>query len=150
MRRSSSMPGGGRILAVQFLSAQLFGTNKGGGAGSTVLDDNGSCTGIGCCQASIVLGYSFYAIEIDPISALNTPLNRDISTYVYIAEQSYSVDRDINWFLENPAEVTLDWIISRSNSSTCPTNKTAPECVSTYSYSPCSLVDFSQAYSTSQ
>jgi len=57
---------------------------KGGGAGSTVLDDNGSCTGIGCCQASIVLGYSFYTIQIDPISALNTSLNRDISTYVYI------------------------------------------------------------------
>ncbi|XP_066330814.1 wall-associated receptor kinase 2-like isoform X2 [Miscanthus floridulus] len=95
--------------------------HKDGGVDNTMGD--GGCTGIGCCQASIVVGYSFYTIQIDPISA------QLISTYVYIAEQSN------NWVGYQPAlPATLDWIISRSNSSTCPTNKTAPECVSTHSY----------------
>jgi len=91
-----------------------------------------SCTGIGCCQASIALGYSFYTIQSDriaPLSSLHGPIS------VHIVDQSYS-----NWNdKKNNPEVllaTLDWIISRSDSLVCPTNNktTAPECVSTHSY----------------
>jgi hypothetical protein len=97
---------------------------KDGGVGNTM--GNGSCTGIGCCQASIVLGYSSYTVQIHRISASS---GWDFHpTSVYIVDQSYNMNVDYPNLLP-PA--TLDWIIS---TSTCPTNMTAPECLSTHSY----------------
>jgi hypothetical protein len=72
----------------------------------------------------MVLGYSSYTVQIHWISALSS---WEFPTSVYIVDQSYNRNDDDPDLL--PA--TLDWIIS---TSTCPTNMTAPECLSTHSY----------------
>ena len=101
--------------------------SRDGGGSGTLIGSNGSCTVIGCCQANIFLGYSSYTVQIYRISASS---GSDFPHPVYIVDQSY------NWVGEHPEALpaTLDWIISSSNSSACPTNKTGPECVSTHSY----------------
>jgi hypothetical protein len=88
---------------------------------------NGSCTGITCCQASIILGYSFYNIQINLI-----PGPQYFPPSVYIVDQRYNFDADM-FFGHGPKALpaTLDWII---NNSTCPTNMPALECRSTNSY----------------
>ncbi|KAJ1269044.1 hypothetical protein BS78_07G180100 [Paspalum vaginatum] len=94
----------------------------------TILVD-GSCTGISCCQASIVLGYSFYDIQIN----LLPERQYYYFASVYIVDESHNFDNSMI-FEGGPKALpaTLDWIIS--SNSTCPTNNTAPECRSTYSY----------------
>ncbi|CAL5005464.1 unnamed protein product [Urochloa decumbens] len=88
---------------------------------------NGSCTGIGCCQASIVLGHSFYIIQMNLL-----PPTYGFPLSAYIVDQGF--DYNISMLADGGPQAlpaTLDWII---NNSTCPTNKTAPECRSTHSY----------------
>ncbi|CAD6264588.1 unnamed protein product [Miscanthus lutarioriparius] len=97
-----------------------------GGARFTV--GNGSCTGIGCCQASIVVGYPSYRIQIDPVSS-GTLSN--IPASVFIVDQSYFFNSIGEQITGSLTTATLDWIIS---TSTCPTNMTAPECLSDHSY----------------
>ncbi|OEL29527.1 Wall-associated receptor kinase 2 [Dichanthelium oligosanthes] len=91
---------------------------------------NGSCTtGIGCCQASIVLGYPFYTIQMKCLADMPDSL----ILAAYIVDQSFDVSDMMMFGEEAPKALpaTLDWIISNS---TCPANKTAPECRSTHSY----------------
>ncbi|PVH37133.1 hypothetical protein PAHAL_6G253900 [Panicum hallii] len=96
------------------------------GPGS-VTAGNGSCTGIGCCQASIVLGYPFYTIQMKWL-----PGDIALTLAAYIVDQSFDFSLDmINGKDPKALPATLDWIVSNS---TCPTNETAFECRSTNSY----------------
>nr|CAB3504892.1 unnamed protein product [Digitaria exilis] len=90
---------------------------------------NGSCTGIGCCQVSIVLGYPRYTIQTKWLSEFQgLPLGA-----VYISDRSFDYTSDMMFGIGPKAfPATLDWII---NNSTCPANETiAPECRSAHSY----------------
>jgi hypothetical protein len=91
---------------------------------------NGSCTGIGCCQASIVLGYPFYTIQMKWLAdadILGLPLA------AYIVDRSFHSSTDMILGRGRPKALpaTLDWIIS---SSKCRANMTAPECRSAHCY----------------
>ncbi|XP_021321421.1 wall-associated receptor kinase 2 [Sorghum bicolor] len=102
--------------------------SKGGGVSGTI--GNGNCTGIGCCRASIVVGYSSYTIQIERISGPGWY----VPTSVFIVDQSFFVSINSNGerIPGSLTTATLDWIIG---TSTCPTNnKTAPECLSSHSY----------------
>ncbi|XP_039845544.1 wall-associated receptor kinase 2-like [Panicum virgatum] len=96
----------------------------GGTLGSMVIGPFGNCTGIGCCDTSIALGYSAYNLHG---SQHGDQLYYKLSTSAYITDGVFNYSRDmING--DNVPEAlpaTLDWIIS---SSTCPTNASAPEC----------------------
>jgi hypothetical protein len=96
---------------------------------------NGSCGGLGCCEANIILGYSFYRIQIQ---------NRSISSSSYATSLRnagiYIIDRDSSTYnidtsslrLDGGPPVTMDWVISGAQ---CPTtNKSAAECRSANSF----------------
>ncbi|KAL6644588.1 hypothetical protein ACP70R_016196 [Stipagrostis hirtigluma subsp. patula] len=86
------------------------------------------CTGIGCCQADIIIGYSFYHVQIHE---LNRSLADGLKYSVYVSDD---VSRYIDIIFPDqevealPAQ--LNWVI---NTSTCPTNMSAPECRSDHS-----------------
>ncbi|XP_066351782.1 wall-associated receptor kinase 2-like [Miscanthus floridulus] len=100
-------------------------------AGIIVGARNGNCTGIFCCQTSIVLGYSFYSIQMNLLSGGSQGLL--IPPAVYIVDQIFNADPldMLNNGTPKALPATLDWIISNS---TCLTNITAPECLSNHSY----------------
>ncbi|GJN03906.1 hypothetical protein PR202_ga21401 [Eleusine coracana subsp. coracana] len=98
-----------------------------------VVETGRSCTGVGCCHASIVLGYGFYNIQINK---LNGSFHALPASAVYLVEQGYSYIEDMSGIYGHHPEalpVMLDWVVSNR---TCPSvwnNETAPECCSTYS-----------------
>jgi hypothetical protein len=51
---------------------------------------NGNCTGIFCCQTSIVLGYSLYSIQMNLLSG--GPQGPNIPPAVYIVDQLFNAD----------------------------------------------------------
>ncbi|CAO2191968.1 unnamed protein product [Urochloa humidicola] len=81
-----------------------------------------ACTGIGCCQAKIVIGYSLYKIQIH---TFNKFIRGD--NFVYIASDVPSSIFDDG---VETLPTMLDWVI---NNSTCPTNTPSPECRSAHS-----------------
>ncbi|CAL5001373.1 unnamed protein product [Urochloa decumbens] len=86
-------------------------------------DFSSYCTGIGCCQTGIILGYSSYNIQIHYLHNL---FSSNTST-IYIVD-----DNEVQ-MLQFPSVLpmaTLEWVISNS---TCPTNGSAPECLSAHS-----------------
>ncbi|CAO2169552.1 unnamed protein product [Urochloa humidicola] len=90
---------------------------------------NGTCMGNGCCQANILVGYSFYNIQINRL-----PGAPPYALSLYIVDHSFHYSNDIiSEVVQGPKAqpATLDWII---NNSTCPTNTSAPECRSADSY----------------
>ncbi|CAO2184155.1 unnamed protein product [Urochloa humidicola] len=94
------------------------------------VEDGNNCTsGINCCQASIILSYSFYNIEINRLQG-GLPFTQSI----YIVDHSFNYTPDM---VVGPGRspkalpATLDWIIAKN--SMCPTNTSAPECLSNHS-----------------
>uniref|UniRef100_K3YGG2 Protein kinase domain-containing protein n=1 Tax=Setaria italica TaxID=4555 RepID=K3YGG2_SETIT len=91
-----------------------------------------NCTGdsgINCCQASIVLSYSFYNIEINRLKG-GLPFTQSI----YIVDRSLDYTPDMVFSPDHSPKAlpaTLDWIIAKN--STCPTNTSVPECRSNHS-----------------
>nr|CAB3504893.1 unnamed protein product [Digitaria exilis] len=87
---------------------------------------NGTCTGIGCCQASIVLGYPLYNIQMNWLGPPYIPLS------AYIVDKGFDYTMDMLG-QDHPQALpaTLDWLI---NNSICTANKAAPECRSAHSY----------------
>ncbi|CAO2173289.1 unnamed protein product [Urochloa humidicola] len=86
-------------------------------------DFSSYCTGSGCCQTGIIFGYSSYNIQIHYLHNL---FSSNTSTI-------YIVDDDEVQILQFPSVLpmaTLEWVISNS---TCPTNGSAPECLSAHS-----------------
>ncbi|CAO2207170.1 unnamed protein product [Urochloa humidicola] len=88
----------------------------------------GGCGGLGCCEANIILGYSFYNIQIQRRSVDSLPSAPSLDNPgIYIIDQDSAYEN--NTRLDAPA--TLDWAIS---SSKCPANTSAPECRSANSF----------------
>lgn len=76
---------------------------------------NGSCLGNGCCQANILVGYSFYNIQINRLpGAPPYPLS------LYIVDHGFHYSNDM---IQDPElgpkalPATLDWVISNSKMS---------------------------------
>ncbi|CAL5005463.1 unnamed protein product [Urochloa decumbens] len=89
-----------------------------------IVEGTGACTGIGCCQANIIIGYSFYKIQIH---TFNESMQGDYS--VYMASDVPILNGNIFDGVETlPA--MLEWVISNS---TCP-YMPAPECRSAHSF----------------
>jgi len=89
----------------------------------------GGCIGIGCCQANIYIGYSFYSIQINKLDGSFDP-GTELSDYIYIVDQgnNYTI---MNETATPETRQTLNWMIAYN--MTCPTNASAPECRSAYS-----------------
>ncbi|CAO2162864.1 unnamed protein product [Urochloa humidicola] len=83
----------------------------------------GACTGIGCCQANIVIGYSFYKIQIHTLNESGS--GPGYHSICMMASVVPIFDGEVETL---PA--MLDWVI---NNSTCPRNTPAPECRSAHS-----------------
>ncbi|KAG0524639.1 hypothetical protein BDA96_07G228900 [Sorghum bicolor] len=93
---------------------------------------NGSCGGLGCCEANIILGYSFYRIQIQNRSISSPSYATSLNNAgIYIIDRDSSIDtRSLS--LDGGPPVTMDWVISGSQ---CPTtNKSAAECRSANSF----------------
>jgi hypothetical protein len=103
----------------------------GGTLGNIVLGPVGNCTGIGCCDTNIVLGYSAYNLLG---SLYGDGWYIKLSTSAYITDGVFNYSRDMiidGNKVPEALPATLDWIISNS---TCPTNASAPECRSDNSF----------------
>ncbi|CAO2173288.1 unnamed protein product [Urochloa humidicola] len=83
----------------------------------------GACTGIGCCQANIVIGYSFYKIQIHTLNESGS--GPGYHSICMMASVVPIFDGEVETL---PA--MLDWVI---NNSICPRNTPAPECRSAHS-----------------
>ncbi|CAL5013319.1 unnamed protein product [Urochloa decumbens] len=89
---------------------------------------DGTCGGIGCCQANIDVRYSSYEIQI---------FKNDMTAYVlpaavYIGDRDFNYSKYMHFLSPKPRAIpaTLDWVI---NNSTCPANASAQECRSAHS-----------------
>ncbi|CAO2202410.1 unnamed protein product [Urochloa humidicola] len=118
--------GGSYILAGSCISMCPMAMNNSLDPTTSVFPyPDGGCAGLGCCEANINLGCSFYNIQIQRVkSSSYTPILHYPGIYIIEQDSTYEDDR-----LDAPA--TLDWTIS---SSTCPTNTSAPECCSANSF----------------
>jgi len=90
----------------------------------------GGCIGIGCCQANIYIGYSFYSIQINKLDGSLFDPGPESTDYTCIVDRGYNYTNNINASLDEFMP-TLNWIIAYN--MTCPTNASAPECRSAYS-----------------
>lgn len=89
--------------------------------------DDDVCSGFGCCQTNIMLGYPSYLIQMKVLEGRTFPF------YVYMIDQGFNFSMDV-FCGKHPRglSASLDWIISNST-STCPRNASAPECRSAHS-----------------
>ncbi|CAN6373135.1 unnamed protein product [Urochloa humidicola] len=102
----------------------------GGTLGSLLRGRNGSCSGIGCCDTNIALGYSVYNLRGTQYA--DGRIYYDLSSSVYITDGVFSYSQDmLDGNAPEALPATLDWII---RNSTCPTNASAPECRSANSF----------------
>ncbi|GJN15819.1 hypothetical protein PR202_gb02762 [Eleusine coracana subsp. coracana] len=91
---------------------------------------NGSCAGLGCCQADIILGYSSYSIQVQERSDSDSYSSFSLNySGIYIVDQDFAYHEEATWPPNGAA--TLDWLISNSR---CPENTLAPECRSDNSF----------------
>lgn len=106
---------------------------------------DGSCSGVGCCQANIVLRYSRYTVQIHDLQEQDAPS----SSPTFNDGSAYIVDQPFNYTglmiseknFPQALSAMLDWFIVGDN-STCPmsTNESAPapasaaECRSVHSF----------------
>ena len=102
------------------------------GDGQIVAESSGACAGVGCCQASIVLGYDSYNIHVNKLNA---------SVYakaaVYLVDQRISssyadevvAGSDYGYFPE-ALPATLDWVINHTGCPSVYRDEVASECLS--------------------
>lgn len=115
---------------------------------------DGSCSGVGCCQANIVLRYSRYTVQIHDLQGQDAPS----SSPVIFNGSAYIVDQPFNYtpftFLEGnfpeALPAMLGWFIVGDN-STCPmpTNESAPAPAPASAAECRSVHSFCQGYSDS-
>uniref|UniRef100_A0A0E0EKW8 EGF-like domain-containing protein n=1 Tax=Oryza meridionalis TaxID=40149 RepID=A0A0E0EKW8_9ORYZ len=103
--------------------------------------DDDVCSGIGCCQTNIMLGYPSYLIQMKVLEGAHLPI-----LFVYMIDQGFNFSMDV-FFGKHPRGLpsSLDWIISNST-STCPRNASAPECRSAHSSCRDSVASAHQGY----
>uniref|UniRef100_A0A0D9X7D7 Protein kinase domain-containing protein n=1 Tax=Leersia perrieri TaxID=77586 RepID=A0A0D9X7D7_9ORYZ len=103
----------------------------------------GVCSGVGCCQANMVLEYSRYSIQIDNLQEKDVfkPIS-DYSAYIIDQPFNYTSDMVFQGSYPEALPAMLGWFII-SNNSTCRmyTNESAlapdpsaPECRSVHSF----------------
>ncbi|KAJ1255046.1 hypothetical protein BS78_K295600 [Paspalum vaginatum] len=82
-----------------------------------VVQESTACTGVGCCQADIVLGYDFYNIQINKLNASVYALPAS----VYIVDQGFSYTDEMSGLIygrfPEALPATLDWVVNRTG---CP------------------------------
>ncbi|RLN13171.1 wall-associated receptor kinase 5-like isoform X1 [Panicum miliaceum] len=94
----------------------------------------GGCSGVGCCQASIILGLASYRFEI---RQLNESGNYSAPAFLGIVSSEVSFDPWANIFTRALPAV-LDWAISNG---TCNGHGSSPECRSSNSFCANSTAD---------
>ena len=103
-----------------------------------------SCSGVGCCQATVPVGYARYAVRVQK---LNGTATRRTNIF-YIAERgvNYTINRTTAEHAPPPAlPAVLDWVIGDAN-STCPVDAPAPECRSSQRYCQNSTAEAHRGY----
>jgi hypothetical protein len=135
--------GGGIVSACSALCPSV----DDGGAGAPAqryVYYNGGCSGVGCCQATVPVGYATYAVRVQK---LNGTATRRTNIF-YIAERgvNYTINRTTAKHAPPPAlPAVLDWVIGDAN-STCPVDAPAPECRSSQSYCQNSTAEAHRGY----
>ncbi|BAT17125.1 Os12g0478400 [Oryza sativa Japonica Group] len=110
-----------------------------GGDGHTIaiIDAwNGKCSGVGCCQANIMLGYPSYTIQIKQLQEKNLH-SFDFQYIAYITDETLNFTEEIAGRIATPAALpaTLDFVIRSNSSCSTPANSTAGgECRSEHSF----------------
>ncbi|RCV31720.1 hypothetical protein SETIT_6G200700v2 [Setaria italica] len=94
-----------------------------------------ACTGVGCCQADIVLGYDFYDIQINKLNGSVYAL----ASSVYLVDQGFSYTDEMSGVVyghfPEALPATLDWVISNAGCGSVYRNDTTvDECRSTDSF----------------
>ncbi|CAL4991182.1 unnamed protein product [Urochloa decumbens] len=97
----------------------------GGTIGSIVQGRAGNCSGIGCCDTNIALGYSAYNLRGSQYSDNLIYYNLSTSAYITDGVFGYSQDMLNGNNVPEALPATLEWVI---RNSTCPTNASVPEC----------------------
>ncbi|CAL4999637.1 unnamed protein product [Urochloa decumbens] len=137
--------GGGDIVSA--CSALCPELDNNGGGGTTpahwYLYFNGGCSGVGCCQATVPLGYTSYPVEARRLNGTA------IATNIF-----YVAERGVNYTIGTAAAedappaalpAVLEWVIGDAN-ATCPVDAPAPECHSSQSYCQNSTAEAHRGY----
>jgi hypothetical protein len=116
---------------------------------SIVLGRGGNCSGIGCCDTNVALGYSAYQLGVSRYRYTEIERQPPIIS-AYITDGAFSYSQDMLVVAGKAPEALpamLDWTIS--NSTLCPANASAPECRSANSFCRnfTSDVDFQKPFS---
>ena len=93
-----------------------------------VVDHAGGCSGVGCCQASIIVGLASYRFEI---RQLNESWSYSGPVFLGIVSSEVSFDPLANSFARALIPAVLDWTISNG---TCNGDGSSPECRSSDSF----------------
>lgn len=102
-----------------------------GGAPHRYLYYDGGCSGVGCCQATVPVGYASYPVQVHKLNG--TPSHNYI---LYIAERGLNYTMGMSTAEHAPPAALpalLEFVVGGAN-STCPSNAKAPECRSNQSY----------------
>ncbi|KAK3154688.1 hypothetical protein QOZ80_2BG0193920 [Eleusine coracana subsp. coracana] len=99
-----------------------------------VVEEGTACTGIGCCQANIVLGYDSYNIQINKLKASAYAL----TTSVYLVDRGFRYTADMSRSSIRGTDpealpATLQWVIKKGRCPSVWRNETSPECQSLFS-----------------
>lgn len=90
-------------------------------SGRIVVETGSACTGIGCCEVNIVLGYPSYNIQIHRLNGAAYAL----PAAVYLVDRGFSYSADMTIYDNYPEALpaTLGWeayhILSFDNNSVC-------------------------------
>ncbi|CAO2184152.1 unnamed protein product [Urochloa humidicola] len=86
-----------------------------------------ACTGVGCCQADIVLGYDFYDIRINKLNGSVYALPAS----VYLVDQGFSYTDEMSGVVygrfPEALPATLDWVTSSAGCPSVYRNETTVE-----------------------
>jgi hypothetical protein len=97
-----------------------------------VVESSGACAGVGCCQASIVLGYDSYNIQVNK---LNASAYAEAAVYLVDKGISYAdeVAGSVYGYFPEALPATLDWVINHTGCPSVYRDGVASECVSSSS-----------------
>ncbi|GJN15821.1 hypothetical protein PR202_gb02764 [Eleusine coracana subsp. coracana] len=112
LRHPGRRPGGDQnsLIASCTATCPLDGNQQ------IVVEKGSACTGVGCCQANIVLGYDFYNLQINKVKGSAYAQ----TNYVYIVDSGFRYNEDmtsIYGFYPEALPATLEWVISNGSCS---------------------------------
>ncbi|TVU05257.1 hypothetical protein EJB05_48415, partial [Eragrostis curvula] len=86
------------------------------GSQRIVVETGSACSGVGCCQANIVLGYDTYNIQINKLKGSAYAL----TTSVYLVDRGFKYTEDMSsiyGLYPEALPATLEWVISNGTCS---------------------------------